>query len=90
MTLMLRRMLVSTLVIGVSVRAIPHTQADVIRLLYDRVQLSTEITWTNPPLTGSQVFSLAAGYDGPGLGTGPHVAQTGYPFPPGTFHVDTF
>jgi hypothetical protein len=85
--LMLRRVLVSTLVIGGSLYAVPRAHADVIRLLYDRVQLSAEITWTNPPATGDVVYSRSATYDGPTAGQ-THKATAGFPMPPGTFTND--
>ncbi len=80
---MLRRVLVSTLVIGGSLCAAPRAGADVIRLLYDRVQLTSEITWTNPPANGDVVQSLSATYDGPTVGQ-THKATSSYSYAPGT------
>jgi hypothetical protein len=81
---MLRRPLVATLVIGTSLCAVPRADADVIRLLYDRVQLSSEITWTNAPVTGDVVQSRRAAYDGP-TARQTNRATVSYPYAPGTF-----
>lgn len=80
---MLRRVLVSTLVIGASLYAAPRAQADVIRLLYDRVQLSGEVVWVDPFMSGDAVQSEHVRFDGPSAGRSNQVTAT-YRRPPGT------